>query len=639
MLEKFRKLRQSIKNWIRHERKAYLREIANEAFTNPKRFWSYFKFKNKKSPIPESVTLKGVPVSEDQARAKAFNDYFKSIYKNHLCCAVPDTCPLHPDIPELIDAIQVSSAEVCELLSTLDTSKATGPDNLPVVILKNCANSLSPSLTAFINASLRSGFYVSEWKQANISPIHKKGSRQEIENYRQISLLPVVAKIQEKCVAKKLIPHINAILHPSQHGFQQGLSCTTQLLEVLQNIGLKLDKGHETDIIYLDFAKAFDSVCHRRLLWKLQHYGVSGPLLKWFENYLTGRKQRVVINGTFSSWAYVKSGVPQGSVLGPVLFLLYVNDMPRVVRSSSIAMFADDTKCFKTIMFAADTELLQSDVDSLSEWSTINELDFQPHKCENLRISRKRISFDRTYRICNIELKCISSQRDLGVLISSDLSWNKHIDTITAKANRMLGSLKRNCTKDLPPRAVKSLFIALVRSHLGYCSQVWAPQSVIRNIKLIESVQRRATKFICKTSTDLTYRDRLIFLHLLPLNYWLEYLDLVFFYKCKANHVRIDLDNYINFCSGHTRRAATGLFLKQNVIPRTSTFRDSFFQRIVNMWNVLPVEIKTAKSISSFKEKLKSVLFFRLNNIFNQDNIGTYKLICPKCRSLFFDCS
>ena len=173
-------------------------------------------------------------------------------------------------------------------------------------------------------------------------------------------------------------------------------------------------------------------------------------------------------------------------MLGPVLFLLYVNDMPRVVRSSSIAMFADDTKCFKTIMFAADTELLQSNLDSLSEWSTINELDFQPHKCENLRISRKRISFDRTYRICNIELKCISSQRDLGVLISSDLSWNKHIDTITTKANRMLGFLKRNCTKDVPPRAVKSLFIALVRSHLGYCSQVWAPQSVIRNIKLIE---------------------------------------------------------------------------------------------------------------------------------------------------------
>ena len=233
--------------------------------------------------------------------------------------------------------------------------------------------------------------------------------------------------------------------------------------------------------------------------------------------------------------------------------------MPRVVRSSSIAMFAYDTKCFKTIMFAADTELLQSDLDSLSEWSTINELDFQPHKCENLRISRKCISFDRSYHICNIELKCFSSQRDLGVLISSDLSWNKYIDTIIAKANRMLGFLKRNCTKDLSPRAVKSLSIAFVRSHLGYCSQVWALQSVIRNMKLI---QRRATKFICKTSTDLTYRDRLVFLHLLPLNYWLEYLDLVFFCKCKGNDVRIDLENYNFFCSGRTRRVATGLYLK-----------------------------------------------------------------------------
>ena len=134
-------------------------------------------------------------------------------------------------------------------------------------------------------------------------------------------------------------------------------------------------------------------------------------------------------------------------------------------------------------MFAADTELLQSDLDSLNEWSTINELDFQPHMCENLRISRKRISFNRSYRICNIddELKCISSQRDLGVLISSDLSWNKHIDTITAKANCMHA---RKCTRNLPPRAVKSLLITLVRSQLGYCSQVWAPQSVIRNIKL-----------------------------------------------------------------------------------------------------------------------------------------------------------
>ena len=251
----------------------------------------------------------------------------------------------------------------------------------------------------------------------------------------------------------------------------------------------------------------------------------------------------VEINGSFSSWAYVKSGVPQGSVLGPILFLIYVNDMPKTVQDSKIAMFADDTKCYKTIMSEADAELLQLDLDKLSDWSSINELDFQPKKCENLRISRKRISFDRSYRTNNVELKCTSTQKDLGIHITSDLSWDKHIESITAKANRMLGFLKRNCSRILPKAALKTLYLALVRSHLGYCSQVWAPQSVIKNMLLIESVQRRATKFIC-FNLELNYRDRLYSLNLLPLNYWFEYLDLVFFFKSKMNEITIDLSNY-----------------------------------------------------------------------------------------------
>ena len=195
---------------------------------------------------------------------------------DYLCCVVPDTCPLHPDIPVLLDTIQVSPAEVRgDLLPSLNAKKSTGPDNLPALILKNCAESLSPSLTALINASLKSGVYISEWKKANIPPVHKKGSRLEVENYRQISLLPIVSKIQEKCVANKLVSHIQAKLHPSQYSFQQGLSCASQLFEVLHNININLDQGRETDIIYLDFAKAFDLVCHRRLLWKLQFYGIS----------------------------------------------------------------------------------------------------------------------------------------------------------------------------------------------------------------------------------------------------------------------------------------------------------------------------------------------------------------------------
>ena len=632
LIEKFRKQRQSIKNWIRRERKAYLHDIACEAFTNPKRFWSYYSFKNKKTPIPVKVNYNGISITDDMARAEAFNDYFKSIYKDHSRCKPPDTSPESSNNPNLLEIIQVSSNDVLSLLSSLDIAKATGPDKLSAIILKNCAQSLSPSLTVFINTSLRSGLYISEWKQANIAPIHKKGPRTEVENFRQISLLPIVSKIQEKCVGLKLVPRITEVLHPVQYGFQKGLSCASQLVEVFHSIASSLDKGLEQDIIYLDFAKAFDSVCHARLLWKLQLIGVNGPLLHWFKNYLTERKQRVVINGCHSSWAEVKSGVPQGSILGPILFLIYVNDMPDVIQNSSIAMFADDSKCFKCITSIEGCVALQSDLNALSDWATLNELEFQPKKCENLRITRKRFSFDRVYCInINEELKCVSSQKDLGVNVSSNLSWNNHIDSISAKGNKMLGFLKRNCSKDMTSNTLKVLYLALVRSHLGYCSQLWAPQSIVRNILIIESVQRRATKFICKYSTA-SYKDRLIHLNLLPLNYWLEYLDLVFYFKCKSGTYSVNLSKYISDCEGSSRRSSSGLFIRQNCIPRTSSFRDSYFIRIVNIWNALPNNIKYSSSLDIFKCRLKEFLYNRLRLVFDQDNIRTYKLICPKCR-------
>ena len=234
--ERFRILRQSIKNWIRCERKAYMRDIANEAFSNPKRFWSYYSFKNKSKPVPDKIKYKGVSISDDLERAEAFNDYFKSIYKDHTCCSPPDLCPVNSNINELLELIQVTPEDVFSLLFNLDVSKATGPDKLPAIILKMCAESLSPSLSVFINASLRTGLCISEWKQANISPVHKNGARDEVENFRQISLLPIVSKIQEKCVALKLVPHVSEILHPVQYGFQQGLSCANQLVEVFHTL-------------------------------------------------------------------------------------------------------------------------------------------------------------------------------------------------------------------------------------------------------------------------------------------------------------------------------------------------------------------------------------------------------------------
>ena len=353
-MENFRKLRQHIKNWIRSERRNYIKTIANEVHTNSKRFWTFFTFKNKKKPVPEKIVYNNFTFSDDRARAEAFSEFFKSVFKDHSGCKVNLEKPTLPKVNTSLYYIQVKVEEISKLLSSLDVHKALGSDNMPTVLLKECAESLAPSITAVINFSLREGVQLTNWKKANVSPIFKKGNSNLAENYRPVSLLPVISKAQERCVVSRLVPHVKNVLYPFQHGFQRGKSCVSQLLEVFQDIRQALDRGVETDIIYLDFAKAFDSVCPAKLVTKLKLYGIGEPLLLWFYSYLVGRAQRVVVNGTCSTWTEVGSGVPQGPILGPILFLLFVNDMPNVVSSARIAMFADDSKCYKIIEQASD---------------------------------------------------------------------------------------------------------------------------------------------------------------------------------------------------------------------------------------------------------------------------------------------
>ena len=248
-------------------------------------------------------------------------------------------------------------------------------------------------------------------------------------------------------------------------------------------------------------------------------------------------------------------------------------------------------------------------------------------------ISRKRVSPPRTYSLNGIDLEVVKSEKDLGVMIVNDTSWKEHIVTIVAKANRMLGFLKRNCAGLVDSNVLLRLYCSLVRSHLCYCSQVWAPQSVINQLILVEQVQRRATRFIIGRDRDLCYKDRLIKLNLLPLNYWLEYLDSVFFYESLRGDVIFarHFDEYFSFLRGCTRRANSEFHLKTNR-TRTSHFRDFFFNRITILWNSIPDGIKLATFLDSFKRMLKSFFFWRLHYVFGGDNFRSYKIICPKCR-------
>ena len=235
--------------------------------------------------------------------------------------------------------------------------------------MRETADNIAPSLTKLFNKSLQYGIIPDEWKVANVVPVYKKGRKDCVENYRPISLLPLVSRVLERCVLASVRDHLYHFISPAQHGFLPGRSCVTQLLTALDQIE-HLDTGKQTDVIYLDMSKAFDKVCHPLLLSNLKQCNVFGRLLDWFNAYLTNRKQRVTVSGETSTEVLVSSGVPQGSLLGPLLFLLFVNKLPDRCSSSTVACFADDTKIYKLIDSVDDSKALQSDLDSLMDWST-----------------------------------------------------------------------------------------------------------------------------------------------------------------------------------------------------------------------------------------------------------------------------
>ncbi|CAB3990815.1 Hypothetical predicted protein, partial [Paramuricea clavata] len=234
-----------------------------------------------------------------------------------------------------------------------------------------------------------------------------------------------------------------------------------------------------SDIIYLDFAKAFDSVDHQILLRKLKSYGVTGRLLDWFRDYLSGRTQRVVVEGVPSSWVPVISGVPQGSILGPILFAVFINDLPEVISNgSSEAMYADDTKLFRNINSTTDGDCLQESLSNLDTWSHDNNIKFNALKCKVLSVTRKKYPVTYNYHLGSSSLLRVRKEKDLGIIVTDNLLWNSHIQMITAKANKMLGLLKRTCPLLTETKIRRSLYLSLVQSKLCYGTEIWSPFNV-----------------------------------------------------------------------------------------------------------------------------------------------------------------
>ena len=313
-------------------------------------------------------------------------------------------------------------------------------------------------------------------------------------------------KTFERVIKDELLTRTQSRLDARQHGFLANKSCTTNMVNFCDSLALSLNENLRTDVIYFDFSKAFDCVNHDILLSKLKYkFGIDGRLLKFLIAYLSEREQCVVINNCKSSYLPVKSGVPQGSILGPILFVLFINDLPEgLSEGTDLALYGDDTKIWRTISSESDHVILQNDINYLLSWADENKMKFHPKKCKVLSVATKLppllgilpcIQFH--YQFGEDLLDYTHSERDLGVDINSKMNWNDHCNRIYSKANQMLGLTKRTCyfLQDKKRKRLLYLALVVVRSQFEHCSVIWQPHSITIMNKL-ESIQKRAIKWI-----------------------------------------------------------------------------------------------------------------------------------------------
>ena len=347
--------------------------------------------------------------------------------------------------------------------------------------------------------------------------------------------------------------------------------------------------------------KAFDKVPHERLLHKLKMYGIGNIYIDWIRSFLTNRKQRVVVNGELSDWKPVTSGIPQGSVLGPILFVLYINDLPDVMQcSSQTYLYADDTKIFKEINSTGDCENLQSDIYLMNNWADTWMLKFHPDKCKTIRIGNSELDHHQYSLKPGIPpMESSSAEKDVGVIIDDKLTFDKHITEKVNKANSIVGLIRRTF-QFLDHKTFKLLYTSLVRPHLEYANPVWNPY-LKKHIDLIENVQRRATKMV-PGLTNLTYEERLKKLNLPTLKYRRSRGDMIETYKILSGKYDPEVSNLFNINTNSNRQDGTRghIFKLYKNRSRLNIRKYSFCNRIVNTWNSLPSHVVEPSNIFTF---------------------------------------
>ena len=617
---RYAKFRNQVKWEVRKNKIEKEKSIAKKVKLNPKAFYQYIASKTKpKDSIPNIKKDNGELTDNDKDKCEALNAFFQSVFTkedNNETINSNNNSNLNIKYP-LYEATAFEEDMIFHL-KNLNTSKSPGPDEIHPRVLKELSEQLAHPLCLLFDKSMDAGKLPTAWKTAEIRPIHKKGSKSIASNYRPISLTSIVCKIFEHFVKKALHGHLvlNKILSPHQYGFCSGRSCTTQLLTTIHSWMEWLDQNIPVDAIYLDFQKAFDTVPHSRLLMKLEKYGVKNNILNWIGDFLSDRQQYVSINGARSSTLPVTSGVPQGSVLGPTLFIYYINDLPEVTTTLS-KLFADDTKAYSKMKDTTDRDNLQSGISSMDKWTIEWLLKFNEEKIHALHLGKNNPNYDYYIGENNTLINTSTLEKDLGVFIDPELNFEDHIINVTKKARKISSLIIRTITHKSPDIMVP-LFKSLVRPILEYGNAVWAPYKV-KDKNQIESVQRHFTKVIIGMK-DLDYSQRLEQLNLPSLEFRRLRGDMIEVYKILHEKYDPETTSTLLTLTSSNSSTRSNDFKLVKIRPNTDRFKYFFTNRVVNPWNNLPKEIVNASNVNTFKNHID----LHFSEILYQTNFNPY---------------
>jgi len=601
--EEYRQQENKVKKMIRKAKRKHEKELATDGDRNKRKFFAYVKRKTQsRQSVGPLKNKAGATLTSNKEMADELNKFFSSVFSEETLENIPvaETMEGEP----MMD-VRFTEWKIRRKIRKLKKESAAGPDEIGPRILQELEEAAAAALNIIFRKSLRTGEVPNDWRRANVTPIFKKGAKTDPGNYRPVSLTAVCCKLMESIVRDELVKHLeqNSLLSESQHGFMQGRSCVTNLLEFFETITKELDGGVPMDVVYLDFAKAFDKVPKMRLMEKLRAHKVEGDVHRWIHNWLSDRRQRVVLNGEYSEWAPVKSGVPQGSVLGPTLFTVYINDLDAAAALVAILKkFADDTKVGNRAATEEDRRTLQQALDNLCAWAETWQMQFNVKKCKVLHLGNNNRQME--YYMNGQKLEKTSEEVDVGVTISKNCKPSAQCAKAARTAQAVLGQVAR-AFHYRDRHIFVRLYIQYVRPHLEYAAVAWSPW-LEGDKECLEKVQRRAVAMVAGL-TGRTYEERLEELGMVTLAERRHQLDMLQVYKILNSKDNVKEETWFERVSntGRATRAADDPLNLRIPAPRLEIRRHFFSQRTPKDWNNVPAKVKNAPNTMSFKNGYK----------------------------------